>query len=652
MVFYNYTKETVYMDTLTVEILNSDISSAEYQYTSFTAPNYLKIFFDDDLTPADKDILDDVVANHSTSLTQQEFTQIDGDVSHYVSTEAIVEDSYTSMSGSYIPMQVLIHSRELYNASDNPLYIEGFTPILGEDGILQNQADDINNIITALGKNGWYTQYIKNWTYPSPFDLLIYYGWLNSFNYGTNAWNNENVAQDMAKYNYLIFGDGVQDSGHGDYTNTQIIIPRIKVLNQRALIFGYVTADQSLVDFKSKVDDWNTLDVDGIFMDECGYDYGRTRAEFNERVDYVHGKTNANLCFVNAWNLNHILGTDNDPSYPNSTYNTTSGTSNLTENDWCLLESFPINTTAFTTTGGYESKSDWAVRGADAVNKRYTYGINLAACGIINNDNVNGQNLFNFGFVSAMMWNLEVFGSSDTGYGASSATVKHWDRPKTEGLGREWAISPSIQLDLNDADKYHRYLDFGQLTLDFSTSAQTADIEKFTPPDSFKIRFNAGDLTEGVTNYPLKTTASGNPITGLGFDDTTEESMYDAFEIPTNWKHGTDGRVKVYFFNDYSQTGTKVCRWALDYQIYADLENAASKTTTTLTVDKSLPADVAADTFIYAEMTMPHNDSNNPLKRNSMITFRIYRDATNAADTMTNDAILVLLVFEFDTEVI
>lgn len=648
MSVYSYTKAIVNIDKLSYEITQEDTITVNLDYINHKSNGSLDIHFVNDLSTPEETTLSGVVVAHDGLP----FSQYVNDLDFYVNQYANVVDTYTGISGTFIPMQILVHARELFNDEDNALYIPDHQPILGASGILQNHADDIDNINTALSKNGWYTQYIKNWTYPSPMDLLIYYGWLNSFNYATNAWNNENVAQDMAKYNYLVFGDGIQDSGHGDYTNTQIIIPRIKVLNQRALIFGYVTNNQTLVNFKSKVDDWDSLGVDGIFMDESGYDYGKTRAEFNEMVDYVHNKTNANLCFVNAWNLNHVLGTENDPSYPNSTYNTTSGISNLTSDDWCLLESFPINTSIYTTTGGYESKSDWATRGSNATNKRYEYGINLAAVGIINNDNTNGQDLFNFGFVSAMMWNLDVYGTSDTSYASSSAVVEHWDRPKATGLGREWGISPSVQLDLNDADRYHRYLDFGQLTLDFSTSAQTADIEKFTPPDSFKIRFNAGDLTEGTTAYPTKTTASGNPITGLGFDDTLEEAMYDAFEIPTNWKHGTDGKVKVYFFNDYSQTGTKVCRWGVDYQIYSDLESTTSKTTTTITVDKSLPTDVDADTFIHAEMLMPYNDSNNPLKRNSMITFRIYRDATNAADTMVNDAILVLLVFEFDTEVI
>jgi hypothetical protein len=215
-----------------------------------------------------------------------------------VDSSTIVIDPHTLVSGTFIPMQVLVHRRDIYNDEENPLYVPTLQPILGTNGILQDHANNISAINTALSPLGWYTQYIKSWTYPSPMDILFYYGWLNSFNYSTNSWNNEKIAKDMAKYNYLVFGDGIQAPTHGDYANTQIIIPRIQALNQHAKIFGYVSVNQTLSSFQTKVDQWNNLGVDGIFMDEAGYDYGKTRSEFNDIVDYVHGKTNANICLL------------------------------------------------------------------------------------------------------------------------------------------------------------------------------------------------------------------------------------------------------------------------------------------------------------------------------------------------------------------
>jgi len=680
MIDYIYTKSPVDIDTLTEEILSSSISSSSFGYSTFNSPNNLSLFFVDDLSAPDETTLDGIVSAHTgipvydntgliavadgsggvvfiepstvSGVPYEYILDENGEMNFYLDESAIVEDVYTSISGTFLTMQVMSHRRELYNDTDNPLYTPGFTPLLGVSGTIQNINDDVDSINTALSKNGWYTQYIKNWTYPNPQDLLVYYGWLNSFNSATNGWSNEKVAQDIAKYNYVVLGDGIQSSSHGDYANTSVIVPRIQALNQHIQVFGYVTINQSLANFQTKVDEWDTLGVDGIFLDEAGYDYGTNRADFNTRVDYVHNKTTAGVCFANAWNIDHVIGTDNDTSYPNTTWNSGLVESNLTSDDWFLLESYPINTLSYTSTGGYESRWDWAIRGSKASDKRYEYGINLAAVGIINNANGNGQDLFNFGFVSSMIWNLEAFGTSDDYYGAGSAVVKRWNRPNTAGLGREWAISPSVQNDVSDNDKYHRYLDFGRLTLDFSSSAQVADIDRFTPPDIEKIKFYAGDLIEGTDASPAKTTASGHPLSGLAFDDTTEEAMYGMFEVPSTWKHGTNVNVRVYFFNDYSQTGDKDCRWCVDYQIYDELDIVSNKTTTTVSVNHDVPTDASADTFMKSIMSMDYNDSNNPINRDGVLSFRIYRDSTNGSDTMINDANFVLIIFEFEKEVI
>lgn len=398
-------------------------------------------------------------------------------------TPEIVTDPSTGKKASNLFMDILTIMRELYNSSGDSLYVEGFQPILGESGKLVESNNRIAILENIHGKTGWHARNIVQNTYLRPSDLLIYYGWLNSFNYGVNAWSNEKVAQDMAKHNLIVMGDGIQDSGHGDYANTQVIIPRIKELNPYCKIFGYVTTNQSYANFQTKVSQWDTLQVHGIFMDESGYDYGSVatngRDAFNEKVDYVHGKTYSSLCFVNAWNMDHIIGTTNDASYPNTTWNSDVVESNLTSNDWYLLESFPINTTAYSGNDGYESASDWLSRGSKAMTHRDNYGINLAGVGIINNDNGSGQALFKFGFISSLMFCLESFGTSDTNYGASSATVTYWDREDLTSLGRIWYNSPNVKVDNVDSDVYWRYVDFGKFMLDFSSSAQTSSITKY-----------------------------------------------------------------------------------------------------------------------------------------------------------------------------
>jgi len=438
-------------------IRNGDILAGD-GWTYYTNPVegelYFRTRFDDDTYIVD-----------GTSVTQI--------------TPAVVQDQTTGKKGTTLYMNLIGIMRELYNAPENPIYDPDFQKFIGPGGREVEHLARTLNLEEIHDKTGFHWIELHKGGYYKPFDLLTYYGWLNSFNYSDNSWNNESVAKDMARYNLIIFGDGIQDPGHGDYSNTEIIIPRVKALNPCALIFGYVTANQSQANFETKVDQWNDLEVHGIFMDECGYDYGIDRSEFNTLVDYIHSQTSANLVMTNAWTTDHIIGTANDPSYPNSTYNPGLVESHLTADDWIHLESFPINTTEYSGNNGYESRTEWASRGVKAIGHRDTYGINLVAGGIINNDNSNGQDLFDFGFISACMFALDGYGTSDTGYGASSATVEFWNRPDVKGAGRVWAPAPSVQNDISDNQIYWRYTDFAKFMLDFSSGAEDSSITIF-----------------------------------------------------------------------------------------------------------------------------------------------------------------------------
>jgi len=305
-----------------------------------------------------------------------------------------------------------------------------------------------------------------------PKNLLVYYGWLNSFNSAVNGWNNEKVAQELSKYHLLVFGDGIQSSGHGDYSNTTTIIARIKELNPNAQIFGYVTVNQTFANLKTKVDEWATLGIHGIFMDEAGYDYGTSatngREAFNDKVDYIHSKEM--ICFANAWKAQYILGTENDASYPNTTWNPNLVESNLSEDDWCLMESFAIKSDK-----SYESASQWASRGDEWNEYAATYGIKLAGNSVINDSDANGQDKFDFIYVSACLWALDAVGSSHDNYGASSATSKFWDRPDVD-VGEIKTENPVVE---DDGNKYLRYFEYGRMILDFTSSSEDSTIEKY-----------------------------------------------------------------------------------------------------------------------------------------------------------------------------
>ena len=308
-----------------------------------------------------------------------------------------------------------------------------------------------------------------------PKNLLIFYGYMNSFNSATNQWTNEKVAQDMAKYDICVFGNGVADPTHPDFVNAQIIIARLIALKPDIKIFGYVTANQALASFQTKVNQWDALNIQGIFMDEAGYDYGVTRDQFNEKVIYVHGRIKSKLCFANAWNMDHIIGTANDPNFPNSTYNPNLRKSYLNSSDWYLLESFSVNTLSYTASNGFALQADVLARGNKAVALSKQYGIKVAVSGVVDNASPTGQTLADFHYHSTVAFGFDAGGTSDSYYGASTAAVMYWARPTPRNIGTTSSVV--VVIDGLDANICIRYGEFSRLLLNFTPNAQISSIQ-------------------------------------------------------------------------------------------------------------------------------------------------------------------------------
>ena len=176
-------------------------------------------------------------------------------------------------------------------------------------------------------------------------------------------------------------------------------------------------------------------------------------------------------------------------------------------------------------------------------------------------------------------------------------------------------------------------------------------IFKILNTDKKIINFSSSELIEGDTAYPVLSTASGCPITGLAFSDGITERMYSSFEIPNNWVIGSDIIAYVHYFNNTTQSGEKVCSWIIDYQIFNDLENVSDKTTTRAGVDSILPESVNSSTYIKAELTISGSDTYNPISKNKFFSFSVCRGCDYGDDTMDGDAILALLSFEIEVEV-
>jgi len=121
-------------------------------------------------------------------------------------------------------------------------------------------------------------------------NLLMYYGVPISYKGLGTA---QSVIADIAvNFKYWIPGAGVEDPTHPNYSTTVAIITGLRAAGVK--VFGYVptgtsTSNLTQNQMQTRITNWNTIGVDGIFLDEFGFDYSNTRTRQKAVVDYVHG---------------------------------------------------------------------------------------------------------------------------------------------------------------------------------------------------------------------------------------------------------------------------------------------------------------------------------------------------------------------------
>lgn len=189
--------------------------------------------------------------------------------------------------------------------------------------------------------------------------LIIYYSYPQGVN---ELFNVERAAQLFARWDLIVFGQPLQEPDHEAHADTVAVIERIHELNPRAKVFGYVSVRVSLADppaldpltdqeIRDQIDAWQEMGVDGMLLDEFGFDYNVPRTRQNMAVDHVH---NAGLvCLINAWVQADAFAPDTaaalevdpfaDADYHDD-YNPGGVPSRIRPGDYTLLETWVSNT--------------------------------------------------------------------------------------------------------------------------------------------------------------------------------------------------------------------------------------------------------------------------------------------------------------------
>ena len=140
---------------------------------------------------------------------------------------------------------------------------------------------------------------------PALQQLLVYYGFPIAWR---GLWNAQAVAAEIARYAVWVVGDTYGDPAHEEIASTRAIVTAVRAAGTR--VYGYVPVGQNTsgltqAQMCERVDQWVALGVDGIFLDEFGFDYANTRARQAAIADYVHAK-GLPYC-ANAWTAEDVM---------------------------------------------------------------------------------------------------------------------------------------------------------------------------------------------------------------------------------------------------------------------------------------------------------------------------------------------------------
>lgn len=262
---------------------------------------------------------------------------------------------------------------------------------------------------------------VSNRVYQRPYKLLIYYGTPQGVN---GKYENNYAAQTFSRWDYVVFGAGLEDPGNVYNSSTQTIISKMHSLNAQVKVFGYIdvgvtTGNYSISQLQTFVNQWKTIGADSIFMDVAGYDFHVSRSRLNTILDYIHGQgMNA---IVNAFTPADVMGSNVD-----ATYNPTGTPTHMNASDFYLLESWVVNTSSYTTHNGFAITSDIKTRGDSATSYRSSLGVKILSVGVVDYSSYTDEQItryFKMNEAASMAFSLDGYGIGATNYSSIAPNV-------------------------------------------------------------------------------------------------------------------------------------------------------------------------------------------------------------------------------------
>jgi len=224
--------------------------------------------------------------------------------------------------------------------------------------------------------------------------IAIYYGYPALVN---NSLSIQQAVDTFKLYDLLVLGKDLEKNSHPDHANTELIINHNDMANTK--IFGYIDTTYSTNAMKNSVDKWFNMNIDGIFINLFGFDFGTTREQQNTFVGYIHGK--GLTVFINSWDPDDALSNIVQPNHK------------LLSTDWYLAESFGVKNNEYVT--------DWIKKGEKLLN--YKNDIQIAGMSSTNSDGTAttltfSQNKADYSYFLSIMHEFKAWGFGENYYSA------------------------------------------------------------------------------------------------------------------------------------------------------------------------------------------------------------------------------------------
>jgi hypothetical protein len=264
------------------------------------------------------------------------------------------------------------------------------------------------------------------------------------------------AAAEFSQCGLVVFGDGLAADTHPAHYNTQLIM--YSLAEKGIPIFGYVdagvsTQNLSLTEAQNRIALWQKMGVNGIFLDDFGFDYGTSRSRQNALVDAVHAQKLG--AFINAFHPDEVFGDKNESGVVELP--------KLTAEDYYLAENWLYEDGALT------PAVNWFDKSLKLETYLKTYPVHLAATATTAATQATGydaaRDAWKYAYWGAVLQRAEYFQWTDGNFSATNNQLYFYAAPTNFPVGAAFTNTLTKVSDAKGFAIYTRAQDVGSITI-------------------------------------------------------------------------------------------------------------------------------------------------------------------------------------------